>query len=972
MRLASSFCKVFAASHDPGPYIDDGLTKLGQYDLSGDCTELEVTDSLAGDSSARITLLPRRPWIDYLTGGDHLDIYLGGNPTHQGIRWLGLDPKIKALADQQSPVFRGMIRTGTSTYNINSNGTPSLRFTLEANSDFWQRTTLYYHPHLGPTSRFGSYLPGMAQLMQAIPLQGTPVTLPRALLLSYMGYGGQLLLPRSYPDWTGGRMNRTALLRQHLQKAIALEGGAGFKAIRTVSGSQEAVASLLERLLKNPSNTLYPDSIVTLWDLFTYAEDLFVDGQIRNTPANDLSGTLLALLRQFSHPLLNEMFLSLLPSPLFSPDQPDHWGQRPTMVPSLVLRERPFGWFRGKAKPLNLSDPLGRPVEWILGDTFFSSRASPSEALILQGSSKNQMASRFVERLQIDRRVILSENLSRSTNEVVNFLSVVSSFSGMAQPDQRAMLFQEGIMPIFLPESIRRHGLQNKDLTTLFGQVEGGSISSPSQIAFLARIAFLQDLWYQNAAYYKAGSITLIGTPYLRPGMVVDILREDSTESFYVESVSHRWNATETGGRYTTTISVSRGQSGLEQEASRLTYIPPDGIKLEGSPFPPEGPTPPLVQRRTFQQAQTRAANTQAASPSSPSSSPSTTATSSSSTGGVTAPSTTTSIANNQSNGTTVWKGENAEISVSKAPLSSQTSTETTPPAPKDFVLPSSSREPDAKKEPSPDPKKEKEIRDYFAKCLNLTTLHETGFNDERRYNSLVENDLNAGMSWGQIQFNQKRGTLPQLFQAMARRDSASFQSIFGVWAATLLSPSFRTINLALVHGGFSDLRPRLLEASKVAAFRELQDRAARTQYFEPTRKLASRYNLKTDRAGSILMDISVQFGFQGQRTSLDKRLEAGFLRIGKKPGDSIDQGDARILLVFISNRADEDDDTLLLRAIGKTRKIGRRFRILNTPIFNDSIAPDLIEESLATKQESTAPLLPPSKSSLRDKAGGR
>src|SRR5258706_499414 len=65
---------------------------------------------------------------------------------------------------------------------------------------------------------------------------------------------------------------------------------------------------------------------------------------------------------------------------------------------------------------------------------------------------------------------------------------------------------------------------------------------------------------------------------------------------------------------------------------------------------------------------------------------------------------------------------------------------------------------------------------DPVDRLIDYTARNEGGGN----YSAWNPNDNGAGVSFGLIQFNQKRGSLPTLMQRMHDKDPAKFDQIFG------------------------------------------------------------------------------------------------------------------------------------------------------------------------------------------------
>jgi hypothetical protein len=175
------------------------------------------------------------------------------------------------------------------------------------------------------------------------------------------------------------------------------------------------------------------------------------------------------------------------------------------------------------------------------------------------------------------------------------------------------------------------------------------------------------------------------------------------------------------------------------------------------------------------------------------------------------------------------------------------------------------------------------------------------------QYDRWNPNDNGAGVSLGLIQFNQRRGSLPDLLQAMYRADSKKFAELAAPFSMLFLSPTWvRKADL-----NDKAFKTPILNLLRHEPFHAVQRALARKQYLEPSWKAARAKGLYSERAAAICFDTSVQHGL-------------GFLNDALK-------GTTRYLL---EKSALEDIAEAADRGLGEER--GRRHAILNDPSFSD------------------------------------
>jgi hypothetical protein len=120
--------------------------------------------------------------------------------------------------------------------------------------------------------------------------------------------------------------------------------------------------------------------------------------------------------------------------------------------------------------------------------------------------------------------------------------------------------------PLWSPEDVGRHGVRQF-------AVESRYVTKQANLLTMTKAQREQVVsWHAIAPYLLNGNITLGALfPGIRVGMRLRIVNERSTlqESYYVEGVSHRWNA-RTGG--STSLVVTRGWRGTDEAYMNAVY----------------------------------------------------------------------------------------------------------------------------------------------------------------------------------------------------------------------------------------------------------------------------------------------------------------------------------------------------------------------------------------------------------------
>lgn len=198
-------------------------------------------------------------------------------------------------------------------------------------------------------------------------------------------------------------------------------------------------------------------------------------------------------------------------------------------------------------------------------------------------------------------------------------------------------------------------------------------------------------------------------------------------------------------------------------------------------------------------------------------------------------------------------------------------------------------------------------------------------------YAALNRNDEGAGVSFGRFQFNQEAGTLGSLLQVMYRADPEQFVALtYGdspgnknpqALVETLLR-ELRDPRQNLTGKLASDLdsdkwKTRFKRLGSVEKFNALQDELVTKLYFEPALEVAHANGLESERALSLLFDLSVQHGTNGAARIVEAAVAANPKQV-RQMRDADDQ-----------SRPAEEHDVLVLIAQQSVRSTSPKLRSL-------------------------------------------
>lgn len=153
-------------------------------------------------------------------------------------------------------------------------------------------------------------------------------------------------------------------------------------------------------------------------------------------------------------------------------------------------------------------------------------------------------------------------------------------------------------------------------------------------------------------------------------------------------------------------------------------------------------------------------------------------------------------------------------------------------------------------------------------KIIHLIARTESG--DD--YSEINPNDNGAGISYGLIQFNQKKGSLYQLFNRMKLKDPDMYSKMFGPYShLALLNKGIKNFDL-----NTESFKAVLKLAAKYKPFQIAQEEIAFEEYFLAAERLSALTGgrLISERAYAVLMDSCVQNGEGNSRMWLKQIME--------------------------------------------------------------------------------------------------
>lgn len=379
--------------------------------------------------------------------------------------------------------------------------------------------------------------------------------------------------------------------------------------------------------------------VYTLLDLldFSFIEASAIDGYIQDKAMWTEGGTLISLMKKFSHELINELVFDLRPVAVpgrasqedykyldrcfgdqyskdpdelgynhgFMDEDEDGDGRNDTLsssvnaveyVPAIVFREYPFSTVEGVDLG-NLAATFSNPLGFVPFGPIFSATGSGENSRYRALYNYNEIKEISEKRLAVaalgcnyggpplkhldvvvvDDADVISATVGRSDNDTTNFFTM---FAENSTGDVYKHIMNE-FMPVTNPISIARNGLRAKEYTTRFANygtikdcVGRGDEGAPVKMQTLRNMV----RWILLVDHWDQHNIEyLTGDISFHglPELRVGYRLDWSSrrESYYVESVSHSWSF---GKEMVTSAQVSRGQ----RNDPFLSYIPPKSTTL--------------------------------------------------------------------------------------------------------------------------------------------------------------------------------------------------------------------------------------------------------------------------------------------------------------------------------------------------------------------------------------------------------
>lgn len=244
-------------------------------------------------------------------------------------------------------------------------------------------------------------------------------------------------------------------------------------------------------------------------------------------------------LADYANPEICEFYVDLLPvgfsGRATSPeDYTESEDGSTVMVPTVVLRQRPF------------------PSEARL-------KARLAGYQVRSAASGTERWSRLPW-TEIDERMLMSEDLSRSDGERFNFWLTLAPAAYGSNPYTLALGAGRGLLPLLDNASAEAYGWRRREISSPFLPTNP---EVPTGDGYLFT-SLLRD-WYAHNPELWSGSLRLAHMlPGVRVGEKLHVRRNDGAirETFYVEGVEHDWQASPGGALTgTTTLTVTRGST---------------------------------------------------------------------------------------------------------------------------------------------------------------------------------------------------------------------------------------------------------------------------------------------------------------------------------------------------------------------------------------------------------------------------
>lgn len=178
-----------------------------------------------------------------------------------------------------------------------------------------------------------------------------------------------------------------------------------------------------------------------------------------------------------------------------------------------------------------------------------------------------------------------------------------------------------------------------------------------------------------------------------------------------------------------------------------------------------------------------------------------------------------------------------------------------------------------------------------WANMVSQWVTQNEGSRDKHR--AFNPNDMGHGISVGLLQWNQKKGKLPDLLQAWHDKNPEKFQTMFGAYSTNLTRDSFvRSADFV----GNKTLHDGMVKALADREFQGVQD-TLRNKNMVRACEVATDYGFKSLRGRAVVSDLFNQLGEGGARNvirkvALDKPESARIEELKRRTGGRINGED--------------------------------------------------------------------------------
>lgn len=401
----------------------------------------------------------------------------------------GQPPLLSQYADPEDVWVRLQVRINGSVYDLMTGLVDSIVEDESRGPDGTQPVT-----YSVTGSDFGKCIGNLELFVNFWPSGGPPI--PQ--FVSYSAFAADLALPLGAPHevirgllemWLG---NNGTAEKQWMLPSSLRGGPTGARYLYDWLNVGNISESLRGQLANDPT-LLSPDPLMgrTLWDV----------------------------MQEYSHSLLNELWLDLG----VDPDLDNGSARLDALRPTVYMRERPFPTIKSTRR-------------W---DSLHTAQVGSGDVKKRRLVSGDGGASRF------------------------NWWELIPNGIS-ANPTETQALMQQGDgmpggMPIYNLDSMRKHGVKRYAQQSKYLALPAGERGDPSFIQYAIRWVRIVHDWYSIAPYQFTGSMTLTHMrPDIRIGMKLRETRANgSVWSYYVEGVDHHFSYPQESE---TQLTLTRGQ----------------------------------------------------------------------------------------------------------------------------------------------------------------------------------------------------------------------------------------------------------------------------------------------------------------------------------------------------------------------------------------------------------------------------